>query len=149
MLQVRKMKISLENKGYPAVLFFGIATSSKHEGCGYMRLLLNHVLSLFPDHIQLIQAYNWDLYRSLVFHEQYTRYTWKLDKNAYVKCNGAWNTNPVNKDLLSAYQNFTSNKMDIVFVRNNGMKNRKPICHYGTMPSFPMKKMVYAKGIFS
>lgn len=110
MLQVRKMKISLENKGYTAVLFFGIATSSKHEGCGYMRLLLNHVLSLFPDHIQLIQAYNWDLYRSFGFHEQYTRYTWKLDKNAYVKCNGAWNTNPVNKDLLSAYQNFTSNK---------------------------------------
>lgn len=110
MLQVRKMKLSLENKVYPAVLFYGIATSSKHEGCGYMKLLLNHVLSLFPNHIQLIQAYNWDLYRSFGFHEQYNRYTWKLDKKAYIESNGTWNENPVSKDLLSAYQIFTKNK---------------------------------------
>lgn len=71
MLQVRKMPILKNNQQQTAGFIVGVATHPLYKKCGYMKQLLNHVLSLHIADFWCLQAYNWDLYRSFGFHEAY------------------------------------------------------------------------------
>lgn len=57
-------------KNIEEVLFLeGICIHKDFEGCGYMKKLVSSIIAFYPDHTFALQAYNWDIYRSLNFKE--------------------------------------------------------------------------------
>ena len=52
----------------------------------------------------LLQAYNWDLYKSFGFIEQYQRVRWKLKKQSDAADGGTWKQVEDAQDLLTLYR---------------------------------------------
>ena len=71
-IQVRFMDIMKDHQLVNIPLLFGVATSNKYQKCGYMRQLLEYIFSVYSYDFMLVQAYNWDVYRTFGFNEAYT-----------------------------------------------------------------------------
>lgn len=106
MLQVRYMDIYKDGIVLKAPLIFGVATPQKYQGCGYMKQLMNAVLNELATPFILIQAYNWDLYRSFGFSEAYEIY------QSTFKSQGEYDGDICNdtNHLLDLYHDFVSDK---------------------------------------
>ena len=106
MLQIRYMDIMKDHHKMNVGLIFGVATNQKYQGCGYMKMLLNHVLEKYSKDFILIQAYNWDIYQSFGFKEAYTY------KQSLFESRGEYNGKECydSKHLLSIYNDFVMDK---------------------------------------
>lgn len=106
MAQARPFSLSLQGNLLEVPFLFGVATQEEYQGVGYMRTLIDHILSQSESPYLFVQAYNWDIYRSLGFQEAYYLAKTKLRKEAYTNVAGAF----VNGDattLLELYKSFT------------------------------------------
>ena len=111
MLQLRWFSIIMNDKPVETPFVVGVATDSEYEGCGYMKILLNHVLAKLETPYVLIQAYNWDIYRSFGFQEQYYRMRYKIRKEEYPQTSkGYFKESTHAEELLSIYNAYCINK---------------------------------------
>lgn len=114
MAQFRPIDIALQKQREHIYFLFGVATNQDYEGCGYMKLLLHMVMQKKPyadAKFIFLQAYNWDIYRSLGFQERYQAQRWKLNKNAYTKpAVGNFSEDYTIQELLHLYNIYTKNK---------------------------------------
>lgn len=112
MLQTRPMEIMLQGKQQTVVFIVGVATSKDYEGCGYMKQLMNEVLTeLSTKHeVVLLQAYHWDLYTSFGFEETYHLIKTKLNKDAYPETGGMLESTDDANLLLQLYKQFVQTK---------------------------------------
>ncbi len=83
MLHLRPLTLSVHRQAVPALLIVGIAIDPSYQECGYMRVLLDRVIEERKDQILLIQAYDWELYKSFGFKESHHRRKTILRKMAY------------------------------------------------------------------
>ena len=112
MLQLRPMTIVLDGKDVRVPFIVGVATNPEYEGCGYMGMLLRYALKTVQGKTPfvLLQAYNWDLYKSFGFIEQYQRVRWKLKKQSDAADGGTWKQVEDAQDLLTLYLYFCEQK---------------------------------------
>ena len=115
MLQLRPMDISLDGKKERVYFVVGVATQKAYEGCGYMKQLLHSVLQKEPyasANFILLQAYDWEIYKSSGFVETYMGKRWKLDKQAYLQDEekGKLTTQFTISALVDIYQTYTKDK---------------------------------------
>ncbi len=111
MLQLRWLSIKMHNESAELPFIVGVATDAEYEGCGYMKILLHHVLSELTSSHVLIQAYNWDIYRGFGFQEQYYRMRYKLKKEEYPKtAKGCFKDFASAEELLAIYNSYCENK---------------------------------------
>ncbi|WP_270373020.1 GNAT family N-acetyltransferase [Longicatena caecimuris] len=115
MLQLRPMDISLHGKKERVYFVVGVATQKAYEGCGYMKQLLHSVLQKEPyasANFILLQAYEWEIYKSSGFVETYMCKRWKLDKQAYLQDEekGKLTTQFTISALVDIYQTYTKDK---------------------------------------
>lgn len=106
MAQVRFMDLMKDDKVIHTPLLFGVCTSLKYQKCGYMRKIVDYVLSHYSYDFMLVQAYNWDLYRSFGFSEAYTI------KCIHYESKGVFEGHICNDEnhLLSIYHDFVKDK---------------------------------------
>lgn len=130
MLQLRPMTIVLEGKDVLVPFVVGVATNPEYEGCGYMGMLLRHALKAVQRSAPfvLLQAYNWDLYKSFGFIEQYHRVRWKLKKQNDVTVCGTWKQAEDAQALVSLYLQFCKHKngwrrRDLAYYKNQFLPN--------------------------
>lgn len=106
MLQTRKMKIHKDGIDQDTFFIIGVATNPYYQSCGYMKQLMNYVLSQISSPFVCIQAYDWDLYKPFGFSETYMTYLSDFEKqgnsNGFI-CDDA-------SFLLNLYQQFTQHK---------------------------------------
>lgn len=124
MMQLRSMDIVLNGVEVRVPFVVGVATNPEYEGCGYMGMLMRYACDTYKQKapFMLLQAYNWDLYRSFGFYECYHRNRWKLRKQAYEpNTTGSWKESKDAATLLSLYEQFCENK--------NGYR-RRDIAYY-------------------
>lgn len=112
MLQIRKMNIMLLERMEQVSFVFGVATNKEYEGCGYMKRLLNHVLDSLKEYenFVLLQAYNWELYKSFGFQETYQLAKTKLDRSYYTSPRGEFQKPKDCSELVSLYKDYTADK---------------------------------------
>lgn len=112
MLQLRWMDIMVDQKPCRVPFVIGVATQSDCEGCGYMKLLLEHVMRIAAKKTpyMLLQAYNWDIYKGFGFQEVFHRGRWKLKKDAYTTVTGIFKNEGDPSLLASLYTIYTKNK---------------------------------------
>ena len=103
---MREMTIFKDGHIQNTALIVGVATDPYYQGCGYMRMLMNHVLdeSTFP--FLLIQAYNWELYKPFGFEEAYLHFFSHFVRQG--EANGELCYDSIH--LLKLYEQFTKNK---------------------------------------
>lgn len=107
MLQVRQFPALKKNQKLTAGFIVGVATHPYYKKSGYMKQLLNHVLSLNIADFWCLQAYDWNLYRSFGFHEAYVLKKTMLQFDEIIEkmppCHDA-------KHLLNLYQLYIVDK---------------------------------------
>lgn len=130
MLQLRPMTIVLDGKDVRVPFVVGVATNPEYEGCGYMGMLLRYALKTVQGKAPfvLLQAYNWDLYKSFGFIEQYQRVRWKLKKQSDAADGGTWKQVEDAQDLLTLYLHFCEQKngwrrRDLAYYKNQFLPN--------------------------
>lgn len=130
MLQLRPMTIVLDGKDVRVPFIVGVATNPEYEGCGYMGMLLRYALKTVQGKAPfvLLQAYNWDLYKSFGFIEQYQRVRWKLKKQSDTADGGTWKQVEDAQDLLTLYLHFCEQKngwrrRDLAYYKNQFLPN--------------------------
>ena len=130
MLQLRPMTIVLDGKDVRVPFIVGVATNPEYEGCGYMGMLLRYALKTVQGKAPfvLLQAYNWDLYKSFGFIEQYQRVRWKLKKQSDDAGSGTWKQVEDAQDLLTLYLHFCEQKngwrrRDLAYYKNQFLPN--------------------------
>ena len=130
MLQLRPMTIVLDGKDVRVPFIVGVATNPEYEGCGYMGMLLRYALKTVQGKAPfvLLQAYNWDLYKSFGFIEQYQRVRWKLKKQSDAADGGTWKQVEDAQDLLTLYLHFCEQKngwrrRDLAYYKNQFLSN--------------------------
>lgn len=130
MLQLRPMTIVLDGKDVRVPFVVGVATNPEYEGCGYMGMLLRYALKTVQGKAPfvLLQAYNWDLYKSFGFIEQYQRVRWKLKKQSDAADGGTWKQVEDAQDLLTLYLYFCEQKngwrrRDLAYYKNQFLPN--------------------------
>lgn len=130
MLQLRPMTIVLDGKDVRVPFVVGVATNPEYEGCGYMGMLLRYALKTIQGKAPfvLLQAYNWDLYKSFGFIEQYQRVRWKLKKQSDAADGGTWKQVEDAQDLLTLYLHFCEQKngwrrRDLAYYKNQFLPN--------------------------
>lgn len=130
MLQLRPMTIVLDGKDVRVPFIVGVATNPEYEGCGYMGMLLRYALKTVQGKAPfvLLQAYNWDLYKSFGFIEQYQRVRWKLKKQSDAADGGTWKQAEDAQDLLTLYLHFCEQKngwrrRDLAYYKNQFLSN--------------------------
>ena len=130
MLQLRPMTIVLDGKDVRVPFVVGVATNPEYEGCGYMGMLLRYALKTVQGKAPfvLLQAYNWDLYKSFGFIEQYQRVRWKLKKQSDAADGGIWKQVEDAQDLLTLYLYFCEQKngwrrRDLAYYKNQFLPN--------------------------
>ena len=130
MLQLRPMTIVLDGKDVRVPFVVGVATNPEYEGCGYMGMLLRYALKTVQGKAPfvLLQAYNWDLYKSFGFIEQYQRVRWKLKKQSDAADGGTWKQVEDAQDLLTLYLHFCEQKngwrrRDLAYYKNQFLSN--------------------------
>ena len=130
MLQLRPMTIVLDGKDVRVPFIVGVATNPEYEGCGYMGMLLRYALKTVQGKAPfvLLQAYNWDLYKSFGFIEQYQRVRWKLKKQSDAADGGTWKQVEDAQDLLTMYLHFCEQKngwrrRDLAYYKNQFLPN--------------------------
>lgn len=130
MLQLRPMTIVLDGKDVRVPFVVGVATNPEYEGCGYMGMLLRYALKTVQGKAPfvLLQAYNWDLYKSFGFIEQYQRVRWKLKKQSDTADGGTWKQVEDAQDLLTLYLHFCEQKngwrrRDLAYYKNQFLPN--------------------------
>ena len=130
MLQRRPMTIVLDGKDVRVPFIVGVATNPEYEGCGYMGMLLRYALKTVQGKAPfvLLQAYNWDLYKSFGFIEQYQRVRWKLKKQSDAADGGTWKQVEDAQDLLTLYLHFCEQKngwrrRDLAYYKNQFLSN--------------------------
>ena len=130
MLQLRPMTIVLDGKDVRVPFIVGVATNPEYEGCGYMGMLLRYALKTVQGKAPfvLLQAYNWDLYKSFGFIEQYQRVRWKLKKQSDAADGGTWKQAEDTQDLLTLYLHFCEQKngwrrRDLAYYKNQFLPN--------------------------
>ena len=130
MLQLRPMTIVLDGKDVRVPFIVGVATNPEYEGCGYMGMLLRYALKTVQGKAPfvLLQAYNWDLYKSFGFIEQYQRVRWKLKKQSDAVVSGTWKQVEDAQDLLTLYLHFCEQKngwrrRDLAYYKNQFLPN--------------------------
>lgn len=133
MVQVRKMNLMIEKQKQQVSFIVGVATNEEYEGCGYMKLLLHHVLSIVSkvEPFTLLQAYDWNIYTPFGFEEVYKKSRTKLDKQFYTEPYGKLYSCDEASILLKLYNIYTSDK--------NGYRIRD-IAYYDTY-FLPYKKL--------
>ena len=107
MIQLRKMKIQYNGEAVTTRFIGGVAIHPFYQRCGYMKILMNHVLSQSQEPFLFIQAYNWDLYRPFGFHEAYQL------KKVFYQRETKQTMIPECEDpalLLDIYQRYTADK---------------------------------------
>lgn len=112
MLQLRKMKLMIHEQKQQVSFIVGVATNKDYEGCGYMKLLLNHVLSIVSkqEPFTLLQAYDWNIYKPFGFEEVYKKSITKLDKQFYTDASGELCECHDATMLLCLYDTYTKDK---------------------------------------
>lgn len=74
-LQLNQHDIMLDLKKTSVSFVVGVATLEKEQRKGYMRLLLDYAIKYaretLKQEMMILQAYNWDVYRSFGFYEAY------------------------------------------------------------------------------
>lgn len=74
-LQLNQHEIMLDLKKTSVSFVVGVATLEKEQRKGYMRLLLEYAIKYAKETLKqemmILQAYNWDVYRSFGFYEAY------------------------------------------------------------------------------
>lgn len=74
-LQLNQHEIMLDLKKTSVSFVVGVATLEKEQRKGYMRLLLDYAIKYAKETLKqemmILQAYNWDVYRSFGFYEAY------------------------------------------------------------------------------
>lgn len=106
MAQVRFMDLMKDNKIVHVPLLFGVCTSSKYQKCGYMRKIVEYVLNEYTYDFMLVQAYNWELYRSFGFSEAYTIECHHYQSNGIYEGVECYDAN----HLLGIYNDFIKDK---------------------------------------
>ncbi len=106
MAQVRFMDLMKDNKVINTPLLFGVCTSLKYQKCGYMRKIVDFILNEYSYDFMLVQAYNWDLYRSFGFSEAYTIKCSHYESNGVYEGYECYDSN----HLLSIYNDFIKDK---------------------------------------
>lgn len=112
MLQLRKMNLMLDGTIQQVSFVVGVATNKVYEGCGYMKILLQHVLHILStqEPYTLLQAYDWNIYTSFGFEELYKKGVTILDKQYYRHPYGQLLPCDHSKVLLELYEAYTSHK---------------------------------------
>lgn len=133
MLQLRKMKLRIDDTIQQVSFIVGVATNKAYEGCGYMKILLQHVLDILSkkEPCTLLQAYDGNIYKPFGFEAFYKLGITKLNKLYYIHPYGELFECKHAKTLLDLYQTYTSNK--------NGYRIRS--IEYYEHYLFPYKKL--------
>lgn len=66
---INDWKMILHNKETSVSFLEGVCTKKDYQGCGIMKKLVSHIIEERKDIQLALQAYNWDIYRSLQFKE--------------------------------------------------------------------------------
>lgn len=112
MLQLRPLSLMLNGKKEDVSFVVGVATNKEYEGCAYMKQLLQYAMAQASktQNYMILQAYNWDIYRSFGFEECYKFAKIKLSKDAYSQGEGAFVSTYDIKTLLSLYEIYVQDK---------------------------------------
>lgn len=74
-LQLNQHDLMLNHKPVAVSFVVGVATLPKEQRKGYMRILLDYAIEYAQENLKqemmILQAYNWDVYRSFGFYEAY------------------------------------------------------------------------------
>lgn len=109
MAQVRSFQIQLDGQTLEVPFLFGVATDEDYRGVGYMRTLIQHIMAHSKADYLFVQAYDWDVYRSLGFREAYYLAKTKIRKDAYTLVEGCFHeASPT--ELLPLYEAFVTDK---------------------------------------
>lgn len=106
MLQIREMQIFKDGKIQNTAFIVGVATDPYYQGCGYMKMLMNHILNESKFSFLLIQAYNWELYKPFGFKETYTHFFSHFVRQGEFNGQLCYDS----AHLLKLYEGFTKNK---------------------------------------
>lgn len=112
MLQLRPVPLMINGKAEETSFVVGVATNKEYEGCGYMGQLLHYAMkeAAKTQNYMILQAYQWDIYRSFGFVEHYHLGKIKLQKNEYAQGEGQFVSEYDIPTLLSLYQHFVKDK---------------------------------------
>lgn len=112
MIQLRKMNVMIDHQEKNACLIYGVATNSEYEHCGYMKILMNHVLSMTFEECDYIyiQAYQWEVYEQFGFDHEYTYARYKVNLKAYPDLGGSLQDTTDEAVLNMCYQTFIQDK---------------------------------------
>lgn len=84
-LQLNPHKLNYNNEVKQVSFIIGVATFEEYQGKGYMKVLLNYAIEYAKDTLKddflILQAYNWDIYRSFGFYDAYYKSKFKLHKH--------------------------------------------------------------------
>lgn len=112
MLQMRPMKVMINQQEKDACFIVGVATNKEYEHCGYMKRLLNYAIketSKTCDYLYL-QAYDWEVYRDFGFDQEYKKARYKVKAEAYPYVTGSLNKTYQVSQLVDVYQTYTKDK---------------------------------------
>lgn len=112
MLQLREMKVMINQQEKAAFFIVGVATNKEYEHCGYMKTLMNYAIneaSKTSDYLYL-QAYDWDIYRDFGFDQEYKKARYKVKADAYPYVTGNFNDTFENSQLVDLYYAYTKDK---------------------------------------
>lgn len=118
MLHAHRSPYMINNRMLATSMILGVATKPEHKRKGYMRVLMNEVLSQLEHQelLTLIQAYNPKLYEPFGFEIVYKRHTYTFNHDNYTnQCSNAIPQDYKIEDLLHVYgrfvKHFTGYKM--------------------------------------
>lgn len=110
-LQLNQHQLCFDNKVESVSFVIGVATPQKYQRQGYMRVLLDYAIdyakNTLKQKIMILQAYNWDVYKSFGFVETYYKSKLELDFNFFADYEVVSLQEVSAAHLLSIYQNYT------------------------------------------
>lgn len=120
-LQLNQHQIFYQNEIESVSFVVGVATFQKHRRKGYMKVLLNDAIRYAKEEMKqnymILQAYDWDVYRSFGFYEAYFKkeVTYKTDELNDIEAAQVINT--TSNCLLNIYEEYVK-KLDGYKVRD-------------------------------
>lgn len=120
-LQLNQHQIMYQGKEEAVSFVIGVATPIIHRKKGYMRVLLNKAIEYaqveLNQNYMILQAYNWDIYRSFGFYEAYFKKEVFFTIEDLKDIVASKQEVITSKGLLELYQSYTS-KLDGYKIRD-------------------------------
>lgn len=112
-LQLNQHQLVFNNKIESVSFVVGVSTPIEYQGQGYMKKLLNYAIEWARDtlkqNLMILQAYNWDIYRSFGFLEAYYKKTYTINVEAFKEYRNIETIAFDSNICLNIYNKYTSN----------------------------------------